>query len=79
MDQIVEIFGVRLQSYMMREYFFIYPLKGHPHIIMGVQWVFELGDIHTNYKKLTMSFNIDVRPKPSKEFDMIAHRFSTKD
>jgi len=58
-DHIVEWFGVRLQSCVVREEFYLYPLKGHPHIILGVQWLFDLGDIHTNYQKLTMSFEID--------------------
>lgn len=43
----------------MRENFSVYPLKGHPHIILGVQWLFDLGDIHTNYQKLTISFKIN--------------------
>lgn len=58
-DQIVKKFGVRLQGYMARENFYIYPLDGHPHMIFRVQWLFELGDIHTNYRNLTMSFEID--------------------
>lgn len=58
-DHIVKRFGVRLQNCMVREDFYIYPLKGHPHIIIGVQWLFDLGDIHTNYQKLIMSFEID--------------------
>lgn len=58
-DHIVERFGVRLHSCKVREDFYIYPLKGHPHIILGMQWLFELGDIHTNYQKLVMSFEID--------------------
>lgn len=36
----------------------MYP-DGHPHIILGLQWLFELGDIHINYKNLTMSFQVD--------------------
>ena len=44
---------------MVREEFYLYPLKGHPHNILGVQWLFELGDIHTNYQNLTMRFEID--------------------
>lgn len=48
-DRIVERFDVRLQSCTMREDFYIYPLKGHPYIILGVQWLFDFGDIHTNY------------------------------
>jgi len=36
--QIVERFGVRLESYILRERFYVYPLNGHPHIILGVQW-----------------------------------------
>lgn len=43
----------------MRENFYVYPLKGHTHIILGVQCLFDLGDIHTIYQKLTMSFEID--------------------
>lgn len=58
-DHIIERFGIRLQSCTMRENFYVYPLKGHPHIILGVQWLFDLSDIHTNYQKLAMSFNID--------------------
>jgi len=58
-DYIIERFGVRLQSYVVREDFYIYLLKGHPHIILEVQWLFDIGDIHTNYRKLTMSFEID--------------------
>lgn len=59
MDHIIERFGVRLHIYTMMENFYVYPLKGHPHIILGVQWLFNLGDIHTNYKKFTMNFEID--------------------
>lgn len=61
MDQILEIFRVRLQSYIVRENFYVYPLKGHPHIILGVQWLFESVDINTNYKNLTMHFDIDYK------------------
>lgn len=42
----------------MREDFYLYPLKGHPHFILGVQWFVELGDIHTNYQNLTMRFEM---------------------
>lgn len=42
----------------MRENFYLYPLKGHLHIILGVQWLFELGDIHTNYQNITMRFEM---------------------
>lgn len=58
-DQIMERFRVILQSYIMREDFYIYPLKRHPHIIFGVQWIFELGNINTKYKNFTMSFDVD--------------------
>jgi len=58
-DHIIERFVVRLQSYTVKENFYVYPLKGHPHIILGVQWLFDLSDIHTNYQELTMSFEID--------------------
>lgn len=44
-DHIVERFGIRLLSCTVREEFYIYPLKGHPHIILGVQCYFDLGDI----------------------------------
>jgi len=57
-DHIVEIFGVRLHIYTVRENFYIYPLKVHTHIILGVQWLFDLGYTHTNYQKFTMSFKI---------------------
>lgn len=66
-DKIVEPLEVRLQSYTMEENFYIYLLKGHSHIIMGVQWLFELGDIHTNYQKLTISFEIDGRTRTLQE------------
>jgi len=59
MDHIVERFRVRLQRYTIRENLYVYPMNGHPHIILGLQWLFELGDIHKNYQKLTMSFEID--------------------
>lgn len=48
-NHIVERLGVRLQSCVVCENFYLYPLKGHPHLILGVQWLFDLGDIHTNY------------------------------
>jgi len=48
-DHIIQRFGVRLKNCTMRENFYVYPLKGHPHIILGVKWLFDLGDIHTNY------------------------------
>lgn len=35
-DQIMERFGARLQRYTVREEFYVYPLKGNPHIILGV-------------------------------------------
>lgn len=44
-DHIVKRFGLRLQSYTMRENFYVYPFKGHPHNILGVQWLFNLGDM----------------------------------
>ena len=47
-DRVVECLGVKLQGCVVREGFYLYPLMGHPHIILGVQWLFELGDIHTN-------------------------------
>lgn len=48
-NHIVDIFGVYLQIYMVKEDFYIYPLKGCPYIILRVQRLFYLGDIHTNY------------------------------
>lgn len=51
-DQIMERLGVKLQGCVVRENFYLYPLMGHLHIILGVQWLFELGDIHTNYQNL---------------------------
>lgn len=57
-DRIMEKLGVKLQRYVVKEDFYLYPLKGHPHIILGVQWLFELGDIHTNYQNLNMRFEI---------------------
>jgi len=35
-DQIMKRFGERLQSCKMKEEFYIYHLKEHPHIILGV-------------------------------------------
>lgn len=58
-DQVVKTFGVRLQKYTAREKFCVYPLDDHHHMILGVQWLFELGDIHTSYKNLTMRFQVD--------------------
>lgn len=48
-DWMVENLGVRLQGCVVRENLYLYPLKGHPHIILGVQWLFKVGEIHTNY------------------------------
>lgn len=48
-DQIVEKFSVRLQDYVAREDFYVYPLDGIPHLILGVQWLYNLGDICLNY------------------------------
>lgn len=58
-DWVVERLGVKLQGCVVRENFYLYTLMGHPHIILGVQWLFELGDIHTNYQNLTMRFEMD--------------------
>jgi len=58
-DHIFERFGVILLIFTMREDLYIYSLKGNHHITFGVQWLFDLGDIHTNYQKLTMSVDID--------------------
>lgn len=57
-NRIMENLGVRLQGYVVRENLYIYPLKGYPHIILEVQWLFELGVIHTNYRDLTMWFEM---------------------
>lgn len=35
-NHIVERFSVRLQSCVVQEDFYLYPLKGHPHMILGV-------------------------------------------
>lgn len=57
-NHIVERFGVCLESYTTREDFYLYPLKGHPHIILGVKWLFDLGYIHTNYQTLTLALRL---------------------
>lgn len=44
---------------MVRENFYLDPLMGYLHVILGVQWLFALGDIHTNYQNLTMRFKMD--------------------
>jgi len=55
----MERLGIQLQGCVVRENFYIYPLMGHPHVILGVQWLFELGDVQTNYQNLTMRFEKD--------------------
>lgn len=77
-DHIMERFKITLQSYMVREHLYIYPLKVHPHIILGVQWLFELGDIHTNYQKLTMSFEIDGKTHTLQGYEMSIYMWIMK-
>lgn len=36
--------------------FYIYPMGRSPHIVLGVQWLYKLGDVTFNYRKLEMSF-----------------------
>lgn len=48
-------------KHTIHEDFYLYPLGDHPHIILRVWWLFDLGDIHTNYQKLIMSFERDGR------------------
>lgn len=36
-DHLAKRFSVRLQSRVVRGDFYLYPLKGHPHMILGVQ------------------------------------------
>lgn len=31
-------------------------MGGSPHMILGVQWLYQLGDVTLNYHKLEMSF-----------------------
>lgn len=35
-DRIIERLGFKLQGYMVREKFYLYTLKGNPHIILEV-------------------------------------------
>lgn len=76
-NHIMEMFEVRLHSYMVREIFYIYPLKVHPIIILGVQWLFKLGDIHTNYYKLIMSFGSMERSIHYRGFVISIHKWTT--
>lgn len=52
-------FGLMIQDYMASDDFYIYPLDGIPHLILGVQWLYNLGDIHSNYQKLVTRFEVD--------------------
>lgn len=58
-DQIVEKFGMMIQDYVAREDFYVYPLDGIPHLILGVQWLYNLGNIHSNYQKLVMKVEVE--------------------
>jgi len=60
-DKILEKFDVRVQDYVAREDFYVYPLDDIPHLILGVQWLYKLGDIRSKYQKLVMRFEVDGR------------------
>lgn len=74
-DNIAERFGFKIQEYVARQEFYVYPLDGIPHLILGVRWLFDLGDIHTKYQNLVMSFEVEGRNTPSTESRIIFPKF----
>lgn len=50
------------KNYSMVDDFFVFPLEIHaPQLVLGVQWLYSLGDYTTNHQKLEMRFKIHVR------------------
>ncbi|KAG6397594.1 hypothetical protein SASPL_143763 [Salvia splendens] len=52
---------ITMQGYSFEIDLFILQVKG-PDVILGVQWLQELGDVTKNYQHLTMKFDLGDRP-----------------
>ncbi|KAG6430816.1 hypothetical protein SASPL_108889 [Salvia splendens] len=52
---------ITMQGYTFEIDLFILQVKG-PDVILGVQWLQELGDVTKNYRHLTMKFDVGNKP-----------------
>lgn len=54
----VETVKAKLGDYVVTSDFYILPLRGLPHIVLWVQWLYILEEVVCNYKMLEMKFKI---------------------
>lgn len=54
----VENIKVNLGDYVITRNFYILPLGGLPYLMTGVQWLYTLGEITSNYKNLEMKLKV---------------------
>jgi len=45
-----------LGNYTLTDDFYIVDLA-YTHVVLGIQWLYSLGDIHMNYKDMRMDFH----------------------
>lgn len=55
-DKVAKQLGIRVQDHVVGDDFYVFPMRGLPHIVLGVQWLFSLGEIYSNYQMLEMRF-----------------------
>lgn len=49
----IQYLEVTLRNYTTQDHLYVYPMGGFPHIILGFQWLYQLGDVSFN---LEMNF-----------------------
>lgn len=54
----VENVKVKFREYIITSDFYIILLGGLPHLVLGVKWLYILGEITSNYKILEMKFKV---------------------
>lgn len=43
-DKMVKQLGIRVQDHIVRDDFYVFPMGGLPYMVLGVQWLYSLGD-----------------------------------
>lgn len=54
--RVVPQLKVELDNYTAVNDFYVFPMGSVPHMVLGVQWLYSLGDYITNYQILEINF-----------------------
>lgn len=57
-DKICKVVEMKIQGVLVSMDLFLIPLLGS-NVVIGIQWLEKLGNIISNYKNLTMKFNLE--------------------